>query len=586
MAFNFNWSPLAADAEFYARAREMLTAALNKNEKPPIIVDDILVNEFNLGSVPPDLEILEIGDLAEDRFRGIFKMCYSGDAFLTLKTRVQANPLNTYLSSKPSFASPQPLAASSGLTIPLQITLSEIKLSAFIILVFSRQKGLTLVFRNDPLESLKVSSTFDSIPFVREYLQKTIEQQLRLLFMDELPAIIHRLSLRLWCPEYRSKEDHELAEAAGNGRKEAAIDPFASPPQDAVDARGNVLDVDEIGNLSLDGGTEVHSLFSQKNLLRLAALNDSHRTLSLFTPSIRDTVFRAWAGPSERGDSGSNPMTPSFSRTHSSHGSTGTTYTFNDYVYETGGMSSRPSVTSMHSATTELSLGAGRHSRTHAMRKKKTRVVNLRKPKAKEDCASESGESMTTESATAPSTGSAISSEIPEEPEEDLITPPHSPQSRARNRKSQDSIDLGDTPRRLNSLKIPKFAQKSESSHPAISTNTQNALRDAMEILAPSVEAPAAPPQFSQPHRPAHTRSSYPAEKGTAPSNVPITFGSSYPETLNTGTTGIAEQAWMMKLAGQIARHAHEQKVASGNGFWMGSREESPPPAYEQSSKN
>ena len=46
-------------------------------------------SEFNLGTVPPDLEILEIGDLAEDRFRGIFKMCYSGDAFLTLKTRVQ-----------------------------------------------------------------------------------------------------------------------------------------------------------------------------------------------------------------------------------------------------------------------------------------------------------------------------------------------------------------------------------------------------------------------------------------------------------------------------------------------------------------
>ena len=67
----------------------MLTTALNKSPKPPIIVDDILVNELNLGSVPPELEILEIGDLAEDRFRGIFKMCYSGDAFLTLKTRVQ-----------------------------------------------------------------------------------------------------------------------------------------------------------------------------------------------------------------------------------------------------------------------------------------------------------------------------------------------------------------------------------------------------------------------------------------------------------------------------------------------------------------
>jgi distribution and morphology protein 34 len=89
MAFNFNWSPLTADAEFYSRAQELLTTALNKSPKPPIIVDDIVVNELNLGSVPPDLEILEIGDLAEDRFRGILKMCYAGDAFLTLKTRVQ-----------------------------------------------------------------------------------------------------------------------------------------------------------------------------------------------------------------------------------------------------------------------------------------------------------------------------------------------------------------------------------------------------------------------------------------------------------------------------------------------------------------
>ena len=95
MAFNFNWSPLTADASFYTRAKELLTVALNKSPKPPIIVDDILVNELNLGSTPPELEILEIGDLAEDRFRGIFKMCYTGDAYLTLKTRVQVRHSGT-----------------------------------------------------------------------------------------------------------------------------------------------------------------------------------------------------------------------------------------------------------------------------------------------------------------------------------------------------------------------------------------------------------------------------------------------------------------------------------------------------------
>lgn len=448
MAFNFNWSPLTADAEFYLRAQEMLTTALNKSPKPPIIVDDILVNELNLGSVPPDLEILEIGDLAEDRFRGIFKMCYSGDAFLTLKTRVQANPMNTYLCSKPSFTSPQPLAASSGLTIPLQITLSEIKLSAFIILVFSRQKGLTLVFRNDPLESIKVSSTFDSIPFVCEYLQKTIEIQLRTLMMEELPAIIHRLSLRLWCPEYAAREEEERLAEEKLKAEEIATDPLASPPQDAVDSHGNVIDASEISSLSLEGGLETHSLFSQKNLLRLGVLSDSQRTLSLFTPSIRDAVFRAWAAPAERADgyASNSVTTPTLTRTHSVVSNGATIYTFSDHGAENNHMLSRPSTVHLQTPTTGLSLGSGRHPRTNG-RKKKHRVVNLRR-KIVDDAMSEGGDSTTdTDSSVMGGSEPIMSSHIPEEMEEELLTPPRSPTTKTRFRPRQDSIDLGETPR-------------------------------------------------------------------------------------------------------------------------------------------
>ncbi|KAL2064660.1 hypothetical protein VTL71DRAFT_3798 [Oculimacula yallundae] len=570
MAFNFNWSPLTADANFYKMAQEMLTTALNKSPKPPIIVDDILVNELNLGSVPPELEILEIGDLAEDRFRGIFKMCYSGDAFLTLKTRVQANPLNTYLYSKPSFTSPQPLAASSGLTIPLQITLSEIKLSAFIILVFSRSKGLTLVFRNDPLESLKVSSTFDSIPFVRDYLQKEIEKQLRNLMMDELPAIIHKLSLRLWCPEHKAREEEELVQAE-KMEKEEAVDPFGSPPQDAVDSRGNVLDASEISSLSLDGGSEIHSLFSQKNLLRLSALTDSHRTLSLFTPSIRDAVFRAWAQPSERNESAgaSTPATPGLIRSMSSLGSTSTTYTFTNKGSDDGnGLPSRPSLVSMQSATTGLTLGAGRHARSH-QRKKKTRVVNLRKPKTTDDI-SDFGESET--ASIVAESEPAIPTHIPEEPEDIIIDPPHSASQRVRFRTN--SIDLGDSPR------------KSRVSHqrPALSgTFPEQVIVDAP---AQEKEEPTAP-IFSRQHRPSMNRSSfapYPVEKVNQANPAPrasTPFLSESPATAG----GIVEQAWFMKMAGEMARRVHDEKASQG-GFWSQNqaqtdREDSPPPAYE-----
>ncbi|KAK6606423.1 Mitochondrial distribution and morphology protein 34 [Botrytis cinerea] len=549
MAFNFNWSPLTADAEFYQRAQEMLTAALNKSPKPPIIKDDILVNELNLGSVPPDLEILEIGDLAEDRFRGIFKMCYSGDAFLTLKTRVQANPLNNHLFSKPSFTSPQPLAADAGLTIPLQITLSDIKLSAFIIVVFSKSKGLTLVFRNDPLESLKVSSTFDSIPFIKDYLQKEIEQQLRTLMMDELPAIIHRLSLRLWCPEYRAKEDQEMAEAAKKTKDEVAVDPFASPPQDAVDARGNVLDATEISNLSLDGGSEIHSLFSQKNLLRLAALTNSHRTLSLFTPSIRDAVFRAWA-PSERGDSAgtTTPATPSLQRPQSSLGSQSTTYTFSNRSSDDGhgGIPSRPSLVNMNSATTGLSLGANRGSRSHPTRKKKNRVVNLRKPKTTES--SESGESET--ASTTAVSEPTVPSRIPEEPEDLPVTPPSG-------KVRFNSIDLGDSPKKL---------------PPSRSMTPEQVKMDQI-------------PSLTEQKRPAYNQSastSYTPEKSAiTPPHTPF----SYPHGLHFSTTespsGILEQAWIMKMASELARRQHDDKTAR-QGFWStSSNGDDAPPAYE-----
>ncbi|ROV88259.1 hypothetical protein VSDG_09026 [Cytospora chrysosperma] len=546
MAFNFNWSPLTADEDFYERARDLLTTALNKSPKPPIIVDDILVTELNLGSVPPDLEILEIGDLAEDRFRGIFKMCYSGDAFLTLKTRVQANPLNTYLHSKPDFTSPQPLAAASGLTIPLSLTLSDIKLSAFIILVFSKQKGLTIVFRNDPLESLKVSSTFDSIQFVRDYLQKTIEGKLRDLMMDELPAIIHRLSLRLWCPDQISREEEETPEAS-----ELAVDPFASPPQDAVDAHGNLLDPTEISNLSLDGGPEIQTLFSQKNLIRLASLSDCNRTMSLFTPSLRNVVFRAWAGSQDKPETVSPPLaTPSLTKAHTFQGNS-TTYTFSDTSsLDQGYMPSRPSLVSLNSATTGLSLGAGRNSKSHASRKKKTRVVNLRRKTSEGVTESApvsdmSGSVTDTASVGGPLSEPLMHTAVPEEPED------YVPSTPTKVRFDDSATQLPTRPplkQEMYGAELPQSASAQKEQ--------------------PKQKQPGFAPQ-TQPHGKA---------QNAAEPKAPIEFSPSRAASSETPSV-IVEQAWLMKMAGEIARKMYDEKRRNP-AFWE-DREDGPPPAYE-----
>jgi hypothetical protein len=97
MAFNFNWKPLVGSTsspEFYIHAKQLLTSALNKSAKPSVVVDsEITVEDLNLGQKAPELEVLEIGDLAEDRFQGVFRMTYDGDAFLTLRTKVQVGIL-------------------------------------------------------------------------------------------------------------------------------------------------------------------------------------------------------------------------------------------------------------------------------------------------------------------------------------------------------------------------------------------------------------------------------------------------------------------------------------------------------------
>ncbi|KAJ4141461.1 ERMES complex subunit [Fusarium equiseti] len=542
MAFNFNWSPLTADADFYARARDLLTKALNKSPKPPIIVDDILVSEFNLGTVPPDLEILEIGDLAEDRFRGIFKMTYSGDAFLTLKTRVQANPLNTYLYSKPTFTSPQPLAAASGLTIPLSITLSDFKLSAFIILVFSKQKGLTLVFRNDPLESLKVSSTFDSIQFVRDYLQRTIEQQLRNLMMDELPAIIHRLSLQLWCPDQANKGTETPTET----EDEAGVDPLASPPLDPVDANGNLLDPNAISELTLNGSGEVQSLFSQKNLLRLAALTDSHRTLSLFTPGIRDVVFRAWTGYGDRSET-STPLasTPSLTKTMSFHAGNSTTYTFSDTASNAHGqLPSRPSLVSMNSGTNGRALGAGR---SRAGRKKKTRVVNLRRTKSEAATPEEGSEASDTASLDNPLSDPIVEESIPEETESSIIAEAATP-SKVR------------------------FRNGEEAGRPPVMANLQNA----QQVGSPLKQAVQSPERQEYTSIAAAT-SGFKTEKGKPP-------GMENQSVSSESSSVILEQAWIMKMAGEIAKRVYDEKNRQRSP-WDEEREDAPPPAYEAATR-
>ncbi|KAF8592661.1 hypothetical protein K439DRAFT_28031 [Ramaria rubella] len=232
MSFTFKWPRFSDD--FHRDARDMLEAALNKGNKPPIIADKIEVVELEMGTQPPDLEIRDIGDLTLDQFRGIFRLSYSGDAHIVLRTKVQANPLNH---KKPDIhmlgGSRGMLAAHQPLVVPMLLRLSHFVLNAYVVLVVSKQKGITLVFKTDPLQNVDVNSTFDSIAVIQQYIQREIEGQLREMFREDLPSIIHRLSQR-WVAgktkveaPYLSKRPQQPRSFAEHQEVMASLDPMS-----------------------------------------------------------------------------------------------------------------------------------------------------------------------------------------------------------------------------------------------------------------------------------------------------------------------------------------------------------------------
>lgn len=195
MAFCFRWPEF--DAEVIERARNQLEIALNRGVKPTNICDIIKVSSLHMGTTPPTLDILEIGELSEERFRGIFKLTYGGDAHVLLHTKVQANPLtgNTSSSSLDLIAGPGVVVAEAPLIVPLELKISQFQLRGIFVLIVSLTRGVTLSFKNDPLESVLVTSTFDNVPSIRRHLQREIEQRLGALFREDLPLLVHNLSL-------------------------------------------------------------------------------------------------------------------------------------------------------------------------------------------------------------------------------------------------------------------------------------------------------------------------------------------------------------------------------------------------------
>lgn len=266
MSCDIHWDAFEQTA-FQTWSKELLYDSLNSGKRPQILSSDIRVTDLNFGNTPPSFEVLEVGDLDTDKFRGIFKLKYDGDSSITLSTNIQANLLKiqerVVHEQGGDFALPKFTLASQPFSIPLFLKLSNIRLSGIIVVVFSKVKGLTLVFKNDPLENIKVSSSFDNVQVIEKFLQNKIENQIRDLFRDILPGVLHKVSQRWTTSNIISQLHTKMQEHPVDGERVSIFEVNPEEPE-----------------------------LSPANMLRLSTLNRSRQSFRLSVPPFPDVIER------------------------------------------------------------------------------------------------------------------------------------------------------------------------------------------------------------------------------------------------------------------------------------------------------
>lgn len=147
------------------------------------------------------------------------------------------------------------LAANQPLVVPMLLRLSNFKLNSVVVLVVSKQKGITLVFKTDPLQNVDISSTFDSIAVIQKFIQKEIEGQLRQMFREDLPSIIHRVSQQ-WIKKSTTVEAPYLARRPPI-HQGAALETMSNP---------------ELPSIGLSLNPHLHPLMSRRDYLGLPVM--------------------------------------------------------------------------------------------------------------------------------------------------------------------------------------------------------------------------------------------------------------------------------------------------------------------------
>lgn len=187
MSFLFNWLDLSV-----LDLKSSLNAVLSSTTIPQL-PQKVSISSLSFGEKPPRFEILDIIDLKENKFKGLFKFNYDGGLNVAFNTDYEANAIR--LIDFDPFTKPNFVLTDKSTVLPVEFKIKNIKIDAILTVVFNGR--VTVVFNDDPFIDLDIETSLDE--FLDEDLFDMIKQDTLNLITEmlkqDLPEMLHSMTL-------------------------------------------------------------------------------------------------------------------------------------------------------------------------------------------------------------------------------------------------------------------------------------------------------------------------------------------------------------------------------------------------------
>lgn len=128
----------------------------------------------------------EILALSDSGFGGIFHVVYDGGFDIRIETAVNLNVCSNSTQKDGKFWGMNTLSAHIPYITPVSLSVSNLKLDGRIVLEYSKEKGISYSFHNDPFKSIDISVDFVYFEFVKKIINDHLESTIKSFISNSL----------------------------------------------------------------------------------------------------------------------------------------------------------------------------------------------------------------------------------------------------------------------------------------------------------------------------------------------------------------------------------------------------------------